>query len=191
MDATAVEQRRMDLLKRQLTVLNYQDSFDSSSYDLVKKLVTDLVHTTETYQNLKHQSFEQHQEISAFRSKVMGAYVHTEPKNAEPTLRDCLSASFPFQIDAIKKDSARVVRENNSLHVQLIQRDEELNSQQATHYQRVKELEREISELSFWKHQATTRLEQSERGKSEVTERLSDVLKMGVSTGSRFDWEDG
>lgn len=75
------------------------------------------------------------------------------------------------------------MRENNSLHVQLIKRDEESNSKQAAHYQRVKELESEIAELSFWKHQATTRLEQSEKGASELKERLSDLLKMGVHTG--------
>lgn len=91
MNATAVEQRHVDLLKRQLTVLNYQDSFDSSSYDLIQKLVTDLVHTTETYQSLKHQSFEQQQEISSFRSKVMGACVYNMPNHAEVTLRGFLS----------------------------------------------------------------------------------------------------
>lgn len=67
---TAVEERHIGLLKRQLQVLNYQESFDFSSYDLVKRLVADLIHTTETYQSLKQQSSEQLQEIADFRSKV-------------------------------------------------------------------------------------------------------------------------
>lgn len=90
-----------------------------------------------------------------------------------------------LQIDAIKKDAARVVRENNSLHVQLIHREEEANAQQATHYQRLKELESEIAELSFWKHHATARLEQSEKVAFELKDRLADLMKMGMSTGMR------
>lgn len=85
-----------------------------------------------------------------------------------------------MQIDAIKKDSARVVRENNSLHAQLIQHAEASNAQQTAHYHKVKELESEIAELSFWKHQAMGRLEQSEKCTSELKERLADHLNMGT-----------
>lgn len=74
---TAVEQRHVDLLQRQLQVLNYQETFDEASYDLVKKLVTDLIHTTESYQSLKQQSCEQHQEIASFRSKVSNVEAKT------------------------------------------------------------------------------------------------------------------
>eukprot|EP00892_Ulva_mutabilis_P000683 jgi/Ulvmu1/10615/UM065_0072.1 len=148
-----VLEHHVGLLKRQLQVLNYTDPFDISSYDLVKNLVTDLVHTTETYQNLKQESAEQQHEIASFRSKI----------------------------DAIKKDSSRVVRENNALHAQLIQRDEESTAQQALHYQRVKELEGEIAELSFWKHQTCSRMEQSEKVNAELRERLSDLMTLGVA----------
>lgn len=74
---SASQERHLDILKRQLRVLNYHDGFDISSYDLVQKLVADLVHTTETYQSLKLVSTEQHQEIATFRSKVVNTLSHS------------------------------------------------------------------------------------------------------------------
>lgn len=48
------------------------------------------------------------------------------------------------------------------------------------HYQRVKELESEISELTFWKHQALGRFEASENELSAAKERLRDLMKLGA-----------
>jgi septal ring factor EnvC (AmiA/AmiB activator) len=93
----------------------------------------------------------------------------------------CIYAVYTaLQIEAIKKDSARVVKENNSLHVQLIQQADKHDEKQMEHYQRVKELESEISELSFWKHQARSRLEQSEKENASLKERLKDVMKLSA-----------
>jgi chromosome segregation ATPase len=79
----------------------------------------------------------------------------------------------------VKKDCARVIKENNALHVQIIQQAEEHNEKQMEHYQRVKELETEISELSFWKHQAQNRLELTEKENASIKERLKDVMNLG------------
>lgn len=90
----AVGEHDVGLLKRQLQVLNYQDSLDTSSYELVKKLVADLVHTTETYQSLKQQCGEQQQEIASFRSKVSLIYdLNTAAELQESTSKflDCRS----------------------------------------------------------------------------------------------------
>jgi centrosomal protein CEP135 len=86
---------------------------------------------------------------------------------------------FP-QIDGSKRDAARVVSENNQLHVQLIHEAEKFDAQQTQHYKRVKELENEIAELSFWKHQALNRFEGSEKEIASLKERLQELLKLGA-----------
>lgn len=92
----------------------------------------------------------------------------------------------------MKKDCARVIKENNALHVQIIQQAEQHNEQQLQHYQRVKELEKEISELSFWKHQAQSRLEVTEKENASVKERLKDLMNLGERTYiHRFMVQDG
>jgi centrosomal protein CEP135 len=64
------DERQHILLRRKLQALNYNDSLDVGSCDLVQNLVNDLVHTTESYRALKQQSDQQQQEIASFRSKV-------------------------------------------------------------------------------------------------------------------------
>jgi predicted nuclease with TOPRIM domain len=89
-------------------------------------------------------------------------------------------------MDAVRKDAAKVVNENNGLHVQLIRQAENFDAQQTTHYERVKQLENEISELSFWKHQAINRLEKSEKEQSSLKDRLQELLKIGKSAHTSF-----
>jgi len=72
-----------------------------------------------------------------------------------------------------------VVHENNQLHVQLIREAERLDAQQTAHYKSTKELESEISVLSFWKHQALDRLASHERDSRNLRDRLAELLKLG------------
>jgi DNA repair ATPase RecN len=86
-----------------------------------------------------------------------------------------------MQVEGSQKDAARLVQDNNQLHQQLIHAAEKFDAQQSQHYQRVKELESEISELSFWKHQALKRFEASERDVQAMKERLQELLNLGVA----------
>jgi hypothetical protein len=83
-------------------------------------------------------------------------------------------------MDGAKEDAARVVRENNQLHVQLIKEAEGFDAQQMEHYKKVKDLEHELSELSFWKHQALARFDAAERESSSLKQRLAELLKLGA-----------
>ena len=66
------------------------------------------------------------------------------------------------------------------MHIQLIKEAEKLDKQQTQHYQRVKSLEAEISELSFWKHQALKRMESFEKEAGAVRDKLQDLMRLGV-----------
>jgi hypothetical protein len=84
------------------------------------------------------------------------------------------------QMDGVKRDSARVINENNQLHVQLIREAEKYDAQQTKHYQKVKSLEGEIAELSFWKHQALNRMDASEKDAASLKGRLQELMKLGA-----------
>jgi chromosome segregation ATPase len=84
------------------------------------------------------------------------------------------------QMDGVKRDSARVINENNQLHVQLIREAEKYDAQQTKHYQKVKSLEGEIAELSFWKHQALNRMDASEKEVASLKGRLQELMKLGA-----------
>ena len=84
------------------------------------------------------------------------------------------------QIEGTKRDTGRLVQENNQLHQQLIHAAESSDQQRSQHYQRVKELEGEIAGLSFWKNQAQARFDRSEGEVRALKERLEELLKLGA-----------
>lgn len=72
-----------------------------------------------------------------------------------------------------------MVNENNKLHVQLIREAEKYDAQQTQHYKRIKELESEIAEIAFWKHQALDRFAAFERENTSLRERVQELLQLG------------
>ncbi len=48
-----MESHRLSQLRKKLQALQYKEGLDDSSAPLVEKLVTDLLHTTDSYRDLK------------------------------------------------------------------------------------------------------------------------------------------
>lgn len=69
--------RQFLLLKRKLQALNYNDEVDIKSAQLVENLVSDLMHTTESYRALKLQSGKQLQTAQDSSSKARPGTVLT------------------------------------------------------------------------------------------------------------------
>ena len=61
---------RLSQLRKKLQALNYKELLEDSSAPLVDKLVTDLLHTTDSYRDLKLQVANKSQEIEDGRHKV-------------------------------------------------------------------------------------------------------------------------
>ncbi len=61
---------RLSQLRKKLQALHYKESLDDTSAPLVDKLVTDLLHTTDSYRDLKLQVANKSQEIEDSRNKV-------------------------------------------------------------------------------------------------------------------------
>lgn len=65
-----MESHRLSQLRKKLHALQYKEGLDDSSAPLVDKLVTDLLHTTDSYRDLKLQVATKAQELEDGRNKV-------------------------------------------------------------------------------------------------------------------------
>ncbi len=65
-----MESHRLSQLRTKLQALQYKEDLDDSSAPLVDKLVTDLLHTTDSYRDLKLQVATKAQELEDGRNKV-------------------------------------------------------------------------------------------------------------------------
>ena len=61
---------RLSQLKKTLQALNYKELLGDDSAPLVEKLVTDLLHTTDSYRDLKLQVASKSQELHDSHNKV-------------------------------------------------------------------------------------------------------------------------
>ena len=98
--ATAQAQQKFSNLRRRLDQLGYQQPLGIESLPLVEKLFADLIHTTESLKNAKLQLGQKKAE-SVDAESLMGPY---------------------------KSDNARLIKENNELHMQLVKQKENLDT---------------------------------------------------------------
>lgn len=61
----------LSLLRRKLELLGYSECFDATSADLVKRLVDDLIHTTDSYRGLNLQLEARGQDFQECLEKVL------------------------------------------------------------------------------------------------------------------------
>lgn len=98
--ATAQAQQKFTNLRRRLDQLGYQQPLGIESLPLVEKLFADLIHTTESLKNAKQQLGQK----------------QTESLDLE-------SAVAPY-----RSDNARLIKENNDLHMQVIKQKEDADA---------------------------------------------------------------
>ena len=65
-----MKSHRLSQLRKKLQALQYKEGLDDSSAPLVEKLVADLLHTTESYRDLKLQVATKAQELEDGHNKV-------------------------------------------------------------------------------------------------------------------------
>lgn len=58
------------MLRKKLEILQYDTDFDERSASLIERLVDDLIHTTQSYRDLRSQLDQQQTEKVSFDSKV-------------------------------------------------------------------------------------------------------------------------
>ena len=144
--------RKFTNLRKRLDQLGYRQTLGIESVPLVEKLFTDLVHTTESLKTVKLQLSKRNKERSTFED------------NAEP----------------YRSDNAKLVRENNELHVQLIRTKEDGERAIKELKGSLRKLEHENADLKFLNTQYVHKFKALEKDSSEKTVRISELQEKNL-----------
>lgn len=142
--ASAQAQQKFSNLRKRLDQLGYKQPLGIESLPLVEKLFADLVHTTESLKNAKLEIGQQ----------------TTETKDLD-------SAIEPY-----KSDNAKLVKENNDLHKQLIKQKEESDALVRELKASLRKLEHENADLKFLNNQYVHKVRGLEKESKEKSDRI-------------------
>uniref|UniRef100_A0A1A8EXD4 Centrosomal protein 135 n=1 Tax=Nothobranchius korthausae TaxID=1143690 RepID=A0A1A8EXD4_9TELE len=145
---SSAERKYVNLRKR-LDQLGYRQPLGIDSLPLVEKLFSDLIHTTESLRNAK---------LSAGKTEK-------ESRNVDALLE-------PY-----RTENARVVRENNELHLELLKLREEKDQITRELKTRIRKLDHETSDLKFLNNQYVHKvrcLEKDSKAKAERIQQLQE-----------------
>lgn len=144
--------RKFTSLRKRLDQLGYRQALGIESVPLVEKLFTDLVHTTESLKNVKIQLSRREKEKTTFED------------NAEP----------------YRSDNAKLVRENNELHLQLIRAKEDSEHTIKELKSSLRRLEHENADLKFLNTQYVHKVKALEKDSHEKTGRISELQERNL-----------
>ncbi|XP_060554870.1 centrosomal protein of 135 kDa-like isoform X5 [Ruditapes philippinarum] len=145
--ATAQAQQKFSNLRKRLDQLGYKQPLGIESLPLVEKLFADLVHTTESLKNAKLEIGQQ----------------TTETKD------------FDSAIEPYKSDNAKLVKENNDLHKQLIKQKEESDAIFRELKASLRKLEHENADLKFLNNQYVHKVRGLEKESKEKSDRILNL----------------
>jgi centrosomal protein CEP135 len=140
--ASKSSSRRLQVLRKKLGAMNYHQLLTAESVELVEKLFSDLIVTTSSYSDVQ-------KKFDPLQSALGRAETALEP---------------------LRQENARVVRENNELHADLIRQTEDLHSREREWSTSCKSLQRELSELKFMNEQQQERIRSDEQ-QAQVLQR--------------------
>lgn len=145
-------ERKFTTLRKRLDQLGYRQPLGIESVPLVEKLFSDLVHTTESLKNLKLQVGKQEKEKTVYED------------NVEP----------------YRSDNAKLVKENNELHLQLIKLREETDRTIRDLKASVRKLEHENADLKFLNTQYVHKVKALEKENKAKTDRIQDLQEKNL-----------
>lgn len=141
---TKQAQQKFTNLRKRLDQLGYRQTLGLESLPLVEKLFSDLVHTTES---LKHAKLE------------LGK-------------QDVEHKDFDTAVEPYKSDNAKLVKENNDLHQQLIKHKEDSDAVIRELKASLRKLEHENADLKFLSNQYVHKVRQLEKESKAKSERI-------------------
>ncbi|XP_043985251.1 centrosomal protein of 135 kDa [Gambusia affinis] len=148
-------ERKFLNLRKRLDQLNYRQPLGIESLPLVEKLFSDLVHTTESLRNAK---------LSAGKTEK-------ESRNVDALLE-------PY-----KAENARLIKENNRMHLELLKLREEKDNFCRELKLQIRKLDNETSDLKFLNNQYVHKvrcLEKDSRAKAERIQQLQEKNMQAV-----------
>eukprot|EP00039_Didymoeca_costata_P016421 m.295055 g.295055 ORF g.295055 m.295055 type:complete len:1015 (+) comp16393_c0_seq1:294-3338(+) len=156
-----VAERKFKNLRRRLDQLGYRQPLGIETVPLVEKLFSDLVHTTESFKKTKLQLGSQEKEKDTHEDRV-GPY---------------------------KADNARLVKEVNKLHLELIRRKDAMDSQVKQMKHNMRNIETQNSDLRFLNTQYAQKIRSLERESELKSERIQRLLEKNLH--AVVETEDG
>jgi centrosomal protein CEP135 len=113
-NSSSISEQKYVNLRKRLDQLGYRQTLGVESLPLIEKLFNDLIHTTESLKKTKL-------ELSKSADQL-----NVSLKNASVTSNGDL---VPASIQAYKSDNAKLIKENNELHLELIKMKDEFEAQ--------------------------------------------------------------
>ncbi|XP_077075876.1 centrosomal protein of 135 kDa isoform X2 [Siphateles boraxobius] len=149
---TTSAERKFVSLRKRLDQLGYRQPLAIESLPLVEKIFSDLVHTTESLRN----------------AKLAAGKTEKESRNVDALLE-------PY-----KAENARIVRENNELHLGLLKLREEKDriSRELKVY--IRKLDHETSDLKFLNNQYVHKVRSLEKDCKAKTERILQLQEKNM-----------
>uniref|UniRef100_A0A8C4EZM8 Centrosomal protein of 135 kDa n=1 Tax=Dicentrarchus labrax TaxID=13489 RepID=A0A8C4EZM8_DICLA len=150
-----IAERKFVNLRKRLDQLGYRQPLGIESLPLVEKLFSDLVHTTESLRNAK---------LSAGK---------TEKE----------SRNFDALLEPYRAENARVIRENNELHQELLKLKEDKDRVTRELKTHIRKLDHETSDLKFLNNQYVHKvrcLEKDSKAKAERIQQLQEKNMQAV-----------
>ncbi|CAI2369596.1 unnamed protein product [Moneuplotes crassus] len=142
------DNKKFVALRNKLSCLHYSQPLSKESCPLIEKMLGDLLATTELYQ----------------RTKV-------QLESAESQIRKEQIALIP-----LKKDNARIVKENNALHKEMIQVKENLSQNDNNWQRQFKQLESEYNDIKQASLAKNFEINSLKKRNLKLEERLDNVM---------------
>jgi centrosomal protein CEP135 len=150
-------QDRYFRVRRELSGLNYSGNFGVDALDIVEQLFSDLVSTTESYSHMQEKEHQLSQNLALAQAQV-----------------------FP-----LRKENAKLLRENQQLHAEVVSLKEDATNRNDSLSQKIRKLTEELEDVKYLcqsKDSEITKLEKERLRIKEAYENLasSSLLSGGV-----------
>ncbi|XP_061494239.1 centrosomal protein of 135 kDa-like [Rhineura floridana] len=149
--STAAERKFVNLRKR-LDQLGYRQPLGVESLPLVEKLFSDLVHTTESLRNAKLSAGKLEKEYS----------------------------NFDVVLEPYREENARLTRENNELHLEVLKLKEQLEQQVKGLKSTLRKVEHENADMKFLNNQYIHKIRSLEKETKAKTDKIQQLQEKNL-----------
>uniref|UniRef100_A0A8C5S1R2 Centrosomal protein of 135 kDa n=1 Tax=Laticauda laticaudata TaxID=8630 RepID=A0A8C5S1R2_LATLA len=149
---TTVVERKFVNLRKRLDQLGYRQPLGVESLPLVEKLFSDLVHTTESLRSTK---------LSAGKIE-----------------KEC--SNFDVVLEPYREENARLTRENNELHLEVLKLKEQLEEQVKNLKATLRKFEHENSDMKFLNNQYIHKMRSLEKENKAKTDKIQQLQEKNL-----------
>uniref|UniRef100_A0A670YJ96 Centrosomal protein 135 n=1 Tax=Pseudonaja textilis TaxID=8673 RepID=A0A670YJ96_PSETE len=149
---TTVVERKFVNLRKRLDQLGYRQPLGVESLPLVEKLFSDLVHTTESLRSTK---------LSAGKIE-----------------KEC--SNFDVVLEPYREENARLTRENNELHLEVLKLKEQFEEQVKDLKATLRKFEHENSDMKFLNNQYIHKMRSLEKENKAKTDKIQQLQEKNL-----------